>query len=168
MIYLQTTLKARQFFGLGRAALEPPGLTDSALGNWALNVVTIGGRRALLFMSERSLLSFPFMIGKKELTRDSIPCLLDFGARSLAERMDAPQKAVAQLRKDLDQVFLCKAENKSLLALFNSLAADYATRVDLGEDLEDVVNRVNMTPRSTLGWKTSLGVCNEILQASNA
>lgn len=168
MIYLQTTLKVRQFFGLGRAALEPPGPTDSALGNWALNVVPIGGRPALLFMSERSLLSFPFMIGRKELTPDSIPCLLDFGARSLAERMDAPQKAVAQLRKDLGQVFLCKAENKSLLALFSSIAADYATRVELGEDLEEIVHRVNMTPRSTLGWKTPLEVCNEILRAVNA
>ena len=49
VIYLQATIKARQFFGVGRDPFDPPGVTDSALGNWAVNVVPIGDRNGLLF-----------------------------------------------------------------------------------------------------------------------
>ena len=59
MLYLQSTKKALSRLGLGKEKLGAPGVTQSAMGNWFVNVVPIGGREAYLFMSTRSLLSFP-------------------------------------------------------------------------------------------------------------
>jgi hypothetical protein len=65
VLYLQATKKALSRLGLASANLPGPGSTESALGNWFVSIAPMGGRDAYLFMSTRSLLSFPVMIGKR-------------------------------------------------------------------------------------------------------
>ena len=173
MLYLQTTQKARDALDIGRELFHPPGATTSALGNWILNTIPIGGRQAFLFMSSRSLLSFPIMIGRRQPSLHDLPSFLSHGLEQLIPEMAAPKKKTSQLLRDLDKIAVCKAIDKPLLGAFSAIAADYFHRVNAGGgfpevDIGSVISKVNSAPRQTLGYKNSFEVSRELLQSSDA
>ncbi|CAN0495643.1 unnamed protein product, partial [Phaeothamnion confervicola] len=129
MLYLQATQKARDALGIGKEPLNPPGQTTSALGNWMVNIVPIGSRQAFLFMSGRSLLSFPIMIGVKHPTLQDMPTFLSHGLKQLSRAMKVPSKKLSLLLQDFDEIAVCKATDKPLLGALRAVAADYDHRV---------------------------------------
>lgn len=160
MLYIQTTQKARDILGIGRETFDAAGETASPLGNWMLNVVPVGGRHALLFMSARSFLSFPMLIGVHRPTLHEVPSFMSHGLSRLMDRMGTPRRQRDRLLNSLDAILICKANDKSLLAVFSAVAADYFHRVDrMGgmdrADMDKVVTAVNSTPRALLGYKTA-------------
>jgi hypothetical protein len=171
MLYLQTSHKARAALGLNNQAFAPPGQTNSALGNWMVTIVPIGRRRAYVFMSCRSLLSFPVMIGKKVIAIEDMPALMSYGLTRLLAHMQTPSNHSSRLLADLNEIAVCKATDKSMIGVFRSVAGDYDYRVGRGGGLahvnmDDIVYRVNSIPRATLGFRTSFEVSGELLQAS--
>jgi hypothetical protein len=174
MLYLQATQKARDALGVGSEPLNPPpGQTTSALGNWMVNVVPIGSRQALLFMSSRSLLSFPIMIGIREPTLRDMPAFLSHGLKQLAPAMKVPSKKLSLLLQGFDEIAVCKAIDRPLLGAFRAVAADYAHRVNAEggvakANIGAIISAVNSTPRKMLEYKNSFEVSNELLQSSDA
>jgi hypothetical protein len=173
VIYLQATQKARDALGIGKEKLHPPLQTESALGNWMLNVVPIGSRQSFLFMSSRSLLSFPIMLGVQQPSLQDMPAFLSHGIEQLIKTMKTPKKSVPSLFQDLDEIAVCKLVDKSLLGAFSAVAADYFHRVNAKgglpkANLGEIISSVNSTPRQMLGFKTSFEVSRELLQASAA
>jgi hypothetical protein len=173
MLYLQATQKARDALGIGKEALYPPGQTSSALGNWMVNLVAIGNRQAFLFMSGRSLLSFPIMIGAKQPSLQDMPAFLSHGLKQLTETMEVPSKNLSRLLKDFDEIALCKAIDKSLLGAFRAVAADYAHRVNAEggvaqANIGAIISAVNSMPRKMLGYKNSFEISSELLQSSDS
>ena len=173
MLYLQATKKARDALGIGREVLDVPGQAKSLLGHWVVNVVPIGDRYALLFMSCRSLLSFPIFIGQWQPGLQDIPSLLSHGITLLTQAMRMPASQASRLLGDLDEIAICKALDKSLLGVFSAVAADYFHLVDhsgglANSNLDAVVANVNSRPRATLGWKDSFEVSRELLKGSVA
>lgn len=169
MLYLQTTQKARNALGLGKERMDLAEPTRSALGNWMVNIVPMGSRQAFFFMSCRSLLSFPIMIGAKQPALQDMPEFLIYGCKRLAAVMALPPKTVSLLLHDFDTVVVCKATDKSLLAGMRAVAADYAYRVDKAggidkANLDAVISAVNAVPRQMLGYRTSFEVSAQLLQ----
>jgi hypothetical protein len=172
MLYLQATQKARDALGIGKEPLNPPGQTTSALGNWMINIVPIGSRQAFLFMSARSLLSFPIMIGVKQPTLQDMPSFLSHGLKQLGPAMKVPSKKLSLLLQDFDEIAVCKATDKSLLGAFRAVAADYDHRVKTEggvakANIGAIISAVNSTPRQMLEYKNSFEVSNELLQGSD-
>jgi hypothetical protein len=173
MLYLQTTQKARDALGIGKKPLYAAGQTTSALGNWMLNVVPIGSRQAFFFMSARSLLSFPMMIGTKQTSHHDMPAFLSHGVKQLTQTMGVNQKNASLLLQGFDQIVVCKATDQSLLGAFRAVAADYAHRVNMKGglnkvDIGTIVSAVNSAPRQMLGYKSSFEVSFGLLQSSDA
>jgi hypothetical protein len=173
MLYLQTTQKACDALGIGSELLDPPMQTTSPLGNWMLNIVPIGGRKAFLFMSTRSLLSFPIMIGKQQPALEDMPAFLSHGLKQLAQAMGLHQEAISRLLQGLDETAVCKANDKALLATSSAIAADYFDRVNAeggfaNSNIGAIVSAVNATPRRLLGYKSSFDVTRELLQSGDA
>jgi hypothetical protein len=171
VLYLQATKKARDKLGVGKLQFAEPGHTASKLGNWLVNVVPIADRYALLFMSSRALLSFPMLIGQKETGPEDMPAFLAHGVGQLLQGLSAPRRQVTELLADFDVVALCKATNRSQLALHAAVANDYLFLAeDAGPhvDIGSIVQEVNSTPREKLGWRTSLEVTQELLAQSEA
>jgi hypothetical protein len=173
MLYLQATKKALARLGLGKEKLDAAGETSSALGNWLVNVVPIGRRDAYLFMSTRSLLSFPMLIGNYEPEVKDMTAFLEHGLSSLLKAMNTPQSQSSTLLRDLDAVLLCASTSKTLVGVHSAIAGEYHQRVLLQggahkADLGAVIGATNSTPRATLGWRTSLEVSDELLAASVA
>ncbi len=138
-----------------------------------LNVVPIGSRQAFLFMSARSLLSFPMMIGAKQASLQDMPAFLSHGLKQLTQTMGVSQKNASLLLQGFDQVIVCKATDQSLLAAFRAVAADYEHRVNMQGglakvDINTIVSAVNSAPRQMLGYKSSFEVSFGLLQRSDA
>jgi hypothetical protein len=172
MLYLQTSQKARAALGIDNETLAPPGQTDSALGNWMVTIVRIGNRRAYVFMSSRSLLSFPVMIGQKTIAVEDIPTLLLYGATRLMAHMHTPRSQSARLLADFNEIALCKAADTSMIGLFRSVASDYDYKVDsrgglAHVDMDDIVVMVNNVPRAKLGFHSSFEVSRGLLHGSD-
>ena len=173
MLYLQATQKARDALGIGKEPLNPPGQTTSALGNWMVNIVPIGSRQAFLFMSSRSLLSFPIMIGVKQPMLQDMPAFLSHGLKQLSQAMKVPSKKLSLLLQDFDEIAVCKAIDKPLLGTFRAVAAEYHHRVNTEgvaakANIGAIISAVNSTPRQMLAYKNSFEVSNELLQSSDA
>jgi hypothetical protein len=173
MLYLQATQKARDALGIEKEPLNPPGQTTSVLGNWMVNIVPIGSRRAFLFMSGRSLLSFPIMIGVKQPTLQDMPAFLSHGLKQLSPVIKVPSKKLSLLLQDFDEVAICQAIDKPLLAAFRAVAAEYHHRVNAEggaakANIGAIISAVNSTPRQMLEYKNSFEVSNELLQSSDA
>ncbi len=173
MIYLQATQKARDALGIGKVQLDPPGLTTSALGNWVVNVVPIGSRQAFLFMSCRSLLSFPIMIGVKRPTLKDMPAFLSHGLTQLAMEMTVAATELSQLLKSFDEIAVCKAVDQSLLGALRAVAAGYDRRVHTQGGVAQasmgaIIWAMNSTPWKTLGYKTPLEVSRALFQGWDA
>lgn len=173
MLYLQASQKARIALGVGTVLLAPPGRTDSALGNWMVTITPIGRRRAYVFMSCSSLLSFPIMIGQKTITLEDLPNLLAHGLTRLMEHMKTTDSQRIRLLNDMKDIALCKAIDKSMIGVFRSVASDYDYRVGragglTNVDIDDIVFRNNSIPRATLGYRTSFEVSRVLLSGSES
>jgi hypothetical protein len=168
MIYLQTSQKARTALGISTEAFAPPGATDSALGNWKVTVVPIGLRRAFVFMSSPSFLSFPVMMGQQTITVEDMPLLLSYGVSRLMEQMQTPPSQRSRLLLDMHKVAICKATDTSMIGLFRSVARDYDDHVDRRSglalvDMDAIVTKVNTVPRAKLDFQTSYEVSRGLL-----
>ena len=173
MLYLQATKKTLHALGLPNESLSLPGETASALGNWFVNVVPIGGREAYLFMSTRSLLSFPAMIGKLRPGPADMLSFLEHGFALLSKSMKAPRNQTSLVMQDFSELALCAPQNKSVIGIHSAIAADYFHRVNRAgglpqANLGEVISQVNSSPRAPLGFRTSFEVSIELLAASEA
>ena len=173
MLYLQATKKALTRLGLGREKLAAPGATDSALGNWFVSVVPLGGRDAYLFMSTRSLLSFPILIGAREPEPGDMLLFLEHGSTMLLKSLKVPGLQSSQIQQDFAEVKLCTNFDKSLVGVHSAIANEYFQRVELQggltrADMSSIIAATNSTPRATLQWKNSFEVTKELLAASVA
>ena len=172
-LYLQATKKALARLGLGREELAGPEATNSALGNWLVNVVPIGGREAYLFMSTRSLLNFPIFIGRQEPQPGDMLTFLEHGVTMLLKSQKVPRLQSSQLIQDFSDIALCRNLDRSLLGVHNAIANEYFHRFEVRGrfsqvDLGEVVHAANSAPRATLHWKNSFEVTHELLAASAA
>jgi hypothetical protein len=166
VLYLQATKKALTRLGLGRETLGAPGLTQSALGNWFVNVVPMGGREAYLFMSTRSLLSFPLMIGRLEPEPNDMHAFLARGIHALLPSMRVPTSQTTLLLQDLNTLALCANHDKSLIGIHSAIANDYVQGWgNFNGDLGALINGVNARPRATLKWATSIEASLTLLAA---
>jgi len=168
MIYVQCTKAVQRELCIYQP-LDIAPRSESALGNWTLNIVPLGHRRAYLFMSDRSLLSFPVMVGQRTIEMHRMADLLAHGLSQLIEILHAPRHAVARLLRDTDVVALARTASRSLLAVHSALAADYSHHVERaggieGCNLDEIIVAVNEAPRARLNWVSSFEVTRTLLQ----
>ena len=173
MLYLQATKKAIAALGLDPDSLGPPSESTAPLGNWITNLVPIGKRQAYLFVNCRTLLSFPILIGKHKPVLQDMPQFLNHGLLQLTQLLKFSKYNTELVTEGLDRIAFCVNEDKSLLAVVRSLAADYEHRTQLSQDLQGkilelITPAINLTPRATLGYKTSAEITLEVLRASVA
>ena len=115
MIYLQATKKVLVALGLDTDSLGPPGETVVPFGNWIVNLIQIGERHAYLFVSCRTLLSFPIMIGKQVPVLQDMPSFLNHGLVQLAQSLKFSESNIELLTIGLDRIAFCANEDKSIL-----------------------------------------------------
>jgi hypothetical protein len=173
VIYLQCTNQVRRMLGIEKEELRLAPAAESILGNWSVNHIPICGRNALLFMSDRSLLSFPILEGKLPFQMQDMPTFLGHGLSQLMNIANLPETSFAKVLKDMNEVALTKTGSQSILGLHRSLARDYDYLVGQAggirqANLGSIIAAVNQTPRAKLKFATSFQVVRELLTENAA
>jgi hypothetical protein len=160
MLYLKCTGIVQKVLKLPKSMLAEALPNPAPLGNWYVNRFGIGRRKAYIFMSETTLLSFILLQGKKPVTVETLPTMLLAGLAQLLQMRgfseDAIERAVVHYR---DGIF-AKTDSRSDLGSLNDLVQRYQWIIESDGgldhcDLTHIIMGTNDMPQRRLGWCTS-------------
>jgi hypothetical protein len=163
---LRCTRKVLDQFGIPQSSLFDPASTDATLGNWYVNLVTIDRRKTLIFMSERTLLSFLIFGVRKNNSRN----LGEIFVRGLVQLLEMEEFSGRQIESVLGKeriVTLTKTDNRRALGNMNDLQNIYEHKIWYHGgfrncDLWDVISSTNRMPQRNIGWAHSIDLAREL------
>lgn len=146
----------------------PPG----RLGDWCATVFALDDRRAALFMSQRTLLSFIILEGKR-FDAEAIALIFWGGLAQVLEMEGYEKQDAEEIVETYSEFFLAKTASASRTSQMNSLIRDYRDLVmSFGGlkrcDVGVVIHEINERPRKALDWATPQEMTEELLNTSTA
>ena len=150
-----------------RAATQP-----GRLGNWCATMFSIEDRRAALFMSQRTLLSFIILEGRR-FDVEAIARIFWGGLAQVLEMEGCKRRDADEIVDSYSEIVLAKTANASRTSQVNSLVRDYRDVVmNFGGlrhcDVGIVIQEINQRPRKALNWATPKEVTHELFTAKTA
>ena len=172
MLQLKTTAKVRKFVGIKDSELVEKVTDSSALGAWYVNLFFIERRKALIFMNERTLLSFIIYGVRKDNTK-SLPAVLCRGLHQLLSFADVEPAFINRAIADYEHYCYSKTDSKSSLGNMNDLVFLYQHHIQYEGglqqcDLTDITFKVNQTPQRNIGWDFSLDLAISLIENETA
>ena len=160
MLYLKCTQEVQKIADLRNENLALPQPSNAPLGNWYINRFNLGRRKAFIFMSETTLLSFILFQGKKAITIEHLANIFLAGLEQLLQMKGLPQSAIDKAFEHYNTGLFSKTDSRSSLGSLNDLVIHYQLRVEhaggLAQcDLTSIIMNINDMPQRRIGWQTS-------------
>jgi hypothetical protein len=129
---------------LKQAGDEPSGPSNTRLGDWYGNVVRIGRRQALMFISERSRL--PVLMSIREANR--LPAVFPDAVCRMIRAVGVAAADVDDERARMSKIIYGRTQSRSLLGTLNDLSfgAHVHFMAAPHDTLEDIALRLAETP----------------------
>ena len=168
MLQLRCTLKVQKQLGLSPNDLSEVKGPDSLLGNWYSNLFMVDRRKTLIFMNERTLLSFVIYGVRKDNSKKISEILLRGIDQLLSmERFDISE--INSVFLGYDSVQITKTNSRRVLGNMNDLVELYKHSILYNGglkhcDLASIIHRINRTPQRNLGWSNSIEVVKQLLR----
>jgi hypothetical protein len=167
MHYLKCTKLVRDFTGIIPESISPAIDDSTDLGSWYVNMFTVDRRKTLIFMNERTLMSFVAYGVKKSNCSDLRPVFLH-GVEQLLQMEEVPYDRIVQIVDEYADIRYVKTDSRSALGSMNDLVEHYKYSIlDQGGfsycDLYESIYYANRTPQRKLGWRYSVDAMHEIL-----
>ena len=164
---IRCTQKLLKELGVKNSELAEIEKPDTILGNWYANIFTLDRRKTIIFMNERTLLSF-IIFGIRKDNIKNFPIVFVNGIERVLTMEGFDDNIIDKVLSEYTHIFLTKTDSKSLLGNMNDLVNLYAHFVlSAGglkqADLFDVIARINRTPQRTIGWQNSVEAVKEII-----
>lgn len=168
MLYLKCTQEVQKAVGLRKENLAESQPSTAPLGNWYVNRFGLGQRKAYIFMSETTLLSFILFQGRKPVTVESLPNIFLAGLDQLLQMKGLPKPAIDMAFEHYDSGLYAKTDSRSDLGSMNDLVLNYQSRVEYEGglarcDLSHIIMSINNMPQRRIGWQTSWSVVQNLL-----
>ena len=172
MIQIRCTQKVVRELRLKEEDLCDVKQPTSLLGNWYANLFILDRRKTLIFMSERTLLSFIIFGIKKDNIKD-LPIVFHNGLRQLLFLEGLDNNVISNVTKDCREIELTKTTSRSLIGNLNDLVYLYKDSILTGGgldscDLDSIIKKINRTPQKNLGWANSAEIAREIISLKSA
>lgn len=172
MPYLKCTGVVQKVLGLPKTLLADASPSFAPLGNWYIHRFDVGRRKAYIFMSEATLLSFILFQGKKPVTPETLPNMLLAGLEQLLQMHGMTQDAIERAIVPYHEGLYAKTDNRSDLGSLNDLVQRYQWLIErqggLDQcDLTGIIMGSNTMPQRRLGWCTSWEIAQSKLQLLN-
>ena len=167
MLQLHCTYKVREQFGIHADRLAESNTSNAALGNWYVNLLTIDRRKTLIFMSERTLLSF-LLFGVKKKSGGVLAELFVSGLVQLLELEDFTGPEIHRAIGAGGQLQYSKTRNRKALGNLNDLQQLYTLAI-LEEggfshcNLWEIMRRMNRMPQRNIGWVYSIELARDAI-----
>jgi len=172
MLYLKCTGAVQKVLGLSKNLFFDAIPCTASLGNWYIHRFDIGRRRAYIFMSEATLLSFILFQGKKPVTAESLPNMMLAGLQQLLQMRGISEDAIDRALAPYHEGRFAKTDNRSDLGSLNDLVQRYQWIIEDGGgldrcDLTQIIMGTNAMPQRRLGWCTSWEITESKIQLLN-
>ena len=172
MIQIRCTRKVLKELGLKEEDLcdikEPSGL----LGNWYSNLFTLDRRKTLIFMNERTLLSF-IILGIRKNNMKDLPIVFHNGVKQVLSMEEFGSNIIQNVTQECLAIEITRTTNRDLLGNLNDLVNLYKSLVSADGglkscDLNSITKKINRTPQKNLEWSNSVEIVREILDSKHA
>lgn len=168
MLQLKSTAKVRKFLGLKDSELLEKALDSSVLGAWYVNLFPIERRKALIFMNERTLLSFIIYGVRKDNTKN-LPGVLCRGLHQLLSFTEVDLVLIERALTDYETYCYSKTDSKRALGNMNEIVFLYQHHIQYEGgiqncDLTGITFKVNQTPQRNIGWDFSLDLAISLIE----
>ena len=168
MLQVRCTKKVQDALGLRQTDLSGIKEPDSILGNWYANLFTVDRRKTLIFMNERTLLSF-IVYGMR---KDNITDFKEYfhrGLRQLLMIENIGNEKIEEILAQYETIEFTRADSRTVLGNLNDLVNiyKYSIQYDGGLkecDLTSIICQMNRTPQRNLGWSYSVEILAELLK----
>lgn len=170
MLIFKCTKKVQDYLSLTQADLaNTQDQTDTLLGPWYVNQLTIDRCKVFLFMNEKTLLSF-VTIGtrKTKSLKHDLPSIFMQQFFQLMKLMELPLEKSSQIMDEYFQSEFRKTDSRILLGNMNDLAQMYEHTIRYRGgfnncNLSEIILDINHTPQRSLGGRYSADIVEEIL-----
>lgn len=167
MYYLKCTKKVRDFAGIMTESKDTAVDDPTDLGSWYIHMCMVDRKKTLIFMNERTLMSF-IAYGVKKSNCSDIPLMFLHGLEQLLQMEEVPDDRIVQILSTYAGIGYANTDSRSALGNLNDLVATYKHYIlDDGGflycDLHGAIHIINRIPQRNLGWKSSAEAMQEIL-----
>lgn len=168
MLQFRLTAKVRKLFGFTDENLSDPVDGDAFLGNWYLNLCRIDGIQSLVFMSEKTFLSFVLLDVRPDHS-EVMPNAFVNGLDHLLTEEKFADRSVHRLFAGVDIMEITKTTDRSVLAKLAAIEAMYQHSVErVGGldncDILDIMKHVNRSPDNMLEGLSPLKATKKLLR----
>lgn len=171
MLQLRCTAKAQKELGIKKSELADAKRSDTLLGNWYVNLFTVDRRKTLIFVNEKTLLSF-ILFGFKE---SNVKNISEIFLRGLEQLLTIEGFDIGQVNKvfsGYENYEFTKTISKSVLGSMNDLVYLYKSSVQYeggykNIDIGELILKTNRTPQKKLGWSYSIDLVRELMQGTH-
>jgi hypothetical protein len=166
MLQLRCTKKVLEQFNISSNDLFDPVPTEATLGNWYVNIATIDRRKTIIFMSERTLLSFLYF-GIRKRNSKSLGEIFIQGLIQLLELEGFTENQISSAIGSDRIMTITKTDNRKALGNMNDLIRIYEHKIwyDHGFkhcDLWKIISSTNRMPQKNIGWSYSIDLAKEL------
>ncbi len=168
MFQLRCTGKVIKTLGLKPQDLFDARSSDSLLGDWYVNEFFLDRRKTLIFMNEKTLLSF-IIYGVKKSNLERFPVALIYGLEQLLTLEGFEKDEVERAFIGYDKLEYTKTASRSVIGNMNDLVYFYKSLVESEGGLKEasvgeIIFKVNRIPQRNLDWANSIKVVRELLE----
>jgi hypothetical protein len=169
VLTLKCTKKVQEYLGLKEQDLSASPHPSSVLGSWYVNQFVIGRRKAFIFMSERTYLSFIMFDAKKSNSDiEKLPLMCIRGVIQTLELHRASPDLIGRIVEDCRDVRYARTDSPKVLGNLNDLVARYKWLIDKRggmqhADIGAIIVNMNSMPQRNLEWNNSARVTLELL-----
>jgi len=172
MIQLRCTQKLLKEIGITKSEVSDISQGDSILGNWYANIFIVDRRKAIVFVNERTFLSFiVYSISKrnikdiKEIFINKLCQLLSLEGFS--------KNDIENNMKGCEEIQYTVTNSKTVLGNVNDIVHLYKHSIlyDGGLkscNLSEIIAQINRTPQRNLNWSNSIETVKEIITMKTA
>ena len=167
MIQLRCTKKVQDLLSIKKQNLSEPKESDHILGNWFVNVFIQDRRKVLVYMNEKTLLSF-VVAGVTKTKSKLIIESLQSGLAKLLASEDFSEHQISKVIDSINEIEVAPTASRKHSGNMNDLIFMYQILIDgagglANCDLDAIIKQINRTPQRNIDWEYSITAAKKIL-----
>jgi hypothetical protein len=169
VLILKCTKKVQDYLKLKSDDLVEPVEREEGFGTWYVNQFQVDRRKCLIFMNEKTLLSFIlFGVKKTNTQKETFPEIFLNGIVQLLQLENFPNEYIGFILENSEQSCFMKITDRKALGNMNDLIFMYKHMILSDGGLEycnltEIIGKINRTPQRNIGWGYSIDKAKELL-----
>ena len=171
MVQIRCTKKVLDMLGSKNFSLSEYKETDALLGNWYANIFTFERKKHIIFMNDKTYLSFVCMGVRKDNIK-FFSNLFCNGFEQLLQFEGIDESIIQPIIKEYQTLEITKTFSRSIVGNLNDLVYSYNASIYnqgglLNCDLTEISKNLNRMIQRNLDWSTPIERIFELLGIGN-